>query len=41
MLEWSLNVVAAKLAIPVGPDKFYAAFRSFGVGSRTGVDLGS
>ena len=41
MLEWSLNVVAAKLAIEMGPDKFYAAFRSFGVGSRTGVDLGN
>ena len=41
MLELSLNVVAAKLAIEMGKDKFYNAFRAFGVGSRTGVDLGN
>lgn len=41
MLEKSLNVVAAKVAIEMGPDKFYSALRSFGVGSRTGVDLGN
>lgn len=41
MLEKSLNVVAAQIAIEMGPEKFYNAIRAFGVGGRTGVDLGN
>ena len=39
MLHLSLNVVAAKVATAMGQDKFYDAFRKFGMGSKTGVDL--
>ncbi|NJM40087.1 MAG: penicillin-binding protein 2 [Anaerolineae bacterium] len=39
MLRLSLNVVAAKIANQMGPEKFYDSFRKFGMGAKTGVDL--
>jgi cell division protein FtsI (penicillin-binding protein 3) len=38
-LEVSSDVAAVKLALKVGPDKFYQSIRSFGFGSRSGVEL--
>jgi cell division protein FtsI (penicillin-binding protein 3) len=38
-LEVSSDVAAIKLALKVGPDKFYQSIRSFGFGSRSGVEL--
>ncbi len=38
-LEVSSDVAAVKLALKVGPDKFYSYIRNFGFGSRTGVEL--
>ncbi len=32
-------MAAVKLALKVGPDKFYSYIRDFGFGSRTGVEL--
>ncbi len=39
MLRLSLNVVAAKIAIEMGPEKFYETFHKFGMGAKSGVDL--
>ena len=39
MLRLSLNVVAAKIAIEMGPEKFYETFKLFGMGAKSGVDL--
>jgi cell division protein FtsI (penicillin-binding protein 3) len=38
-LEESSDVAAIKLALKVGPDKFYEFIRSFGFGSRPGTEL--
>jgi cell division protein FtsI (penicillin-binding protein 3) len=38
-LEHSSDVAAVKLALKVGPDKFYQYIRAFGFGARTGVEL--
>jgi len=38
-LEESSDVAAVKLAMKVGPDKFYQYIRAFGFGSRSGVEL--
>jgi cell division protein FtsI (penicillin-binding protein 3) len=39
ILEKSSNIGAIKLALRVGTDGLYRALRSFGFGSRTGIDL--
>jgi len=38
-LEHSSDVAAVKLALKVGPDKFYQFIRDFGFGSRPGTEL--
>jgi cell division protein FtsI (penicillin-binding protein 3) len=38
-LEQSSDVAAVKLALRVGPDRFYQYIRNFGFGSRTGMEL--
>ena len=38
-LEHSSDVGAAKMALKLGPDKFYQYMRSFGFGDRTGIEL--
>ena len=38
-LEESSDVAAVKLALKVGPDRFYQYIRDFGFGVRSGVDL--
>jgi cell division protein FtsI (penicillin-binding protein 3) len=38
-LEESSDVAAVKLALKVGPDKFYDYMREFGFGARSGVEL--
>jgi cell division protein FtsI/penicillin-binding protein 2 len=38
-LEVSSDVAAVKLALRVGPDRFYQYIRDFGFGSRTGMEL--
>jgi cell division protein FtsI (penicillin-binding protein 3) len=38
-LEVSSDVAAIKLALKVGPDRFYQYIRDFGFGSRSGVEL--
>lgn len=40
-LEQSSDVGAAKMALKVGPDKFYGYMRAFGFGDRTGIELPS
>ncbi len=40
-LEHSSDVGAAKMALKVGPDKFYDYMRGFGFGDRTGIELPS
>jgi cell division protein FtsI (penicillin-binding protein 3) len=38
-LEESSDVAAVKLALKVGPDKFYEYIRDFGFGARSGLEL--
>ena len=38
-LEQSSDVAAVKLALKVGPDRFYQYIRDFGFGARTGAEL--
>jgi cell division protein FtsI (penicillin-binding protein 3) len=38
-LEHSSDVAAVKLALKVGPDRFYQFVRDFGFGARTGVEM--
>ena len=38
-LEHSSDVAAVKLALRMGPDRFYQYVRSFGFGSKSGVEL--
>jgi cell division protein FtsI (penicillin-binding protein 3) len=38
-LAKSSDVAAVKMALKVGPDRFYQYMRNFGFGSRTGVEL--
>jgi cell division protein FtsI (penicillin-binding protein 3) len=38
-LEHSSDVAAVKLALRMGPDRFYKYIRDFGFGSRTGLEL--
>jgi cell division protein FtsI (penicillin-binding protein 3) len=38
-LEHSSDVAAVKLALKVGPDKFYQYIRDFGFGQRTGAEM--
>jgi cell division protein FtsI (penicillin-binding protein 3) len=40
-LEKSSDVGAAKMALKLGPDKFYDYMRSFGFGQRSGIELPS
>jgi cell division protein FtsI (penicillin-binding protein 3) len=40
-LEHSSDVGAAKMALKVGPQKFYDYMKSFGFGQRTGIELPS
>ena len=40
-LEISSDVGAAKMALKLGPDKFYQYIRAFGFGDRTGIELPS
>jgi cell division protein FtsI (penicillin-binding protein 3) len=40
-LEHSSDVGAAKMALKLGPDKFYDYMKSFGFGERTGIELPS
>jgi cell division protein FtsI (penicillin-binding protein 3) len=40
-LEVSSDVGAAKMALKLGPDKFYNYMRAFGFGQRTGIELPS
>src|SRR6201996_7837979 len=40
-LEHSSDVGAAKMALKLGPDKFYKYMRDFGFGDRTGIELPS
>ncbi|MGI4826911.1 MAG: penicillin-binding protein [Janthinobacterium lividum] len=40
-LEHSSDVGAAKMALKVGPNKFYDYMRDFGFGERTGIELPS
>jgi cell division protein FtsI (penicillin-binding protein 3) len=40
-LEISSDVGAAKMALKIGPDKFYQYIRAFGFGDRTGIELPS
>jgi cell division protein FtsI (penicillin-binding protein 3) len=39
IIEVSSNIGAAKIALALGPDKFCRGLRSFGLGSRTDIDL--
>ena len=41
VLQHSLNVVAAQISAKMGPDLFYQRFRLFGVGRKSGIDLGN
>ena len=38
-LEHSSDVAAVKLALKVGPDRFYQYIRNFGFGARTGAEM--
>jgi cell division protein FtsI (penicillin-binding protein 3) len=38
-LEESSDVAAVKLAMKIGPDKFYQYIRAFGFGQRSGIEL--
>jgi cell division protein FtsI (penicillin-binding protein 3) len=40
-LEKSSDVAAVKLALKVGPDKFYSYMKSYGFGARSGIQLPS
>lgn len=40
-LEKSSDVAAVKLALKLGPDKFYKYMKGFGFGDRTGIELPS
>jgi cell division protein FtsI (penicillin-binding protein 3) len=40
-LEHSSDVGAAKMALKLGPNKFYSYMRSFGFGDRSGIELPS
>ena len=40
VLQHSLNVVAAQISAMMGPEQFYQHFRTFGVGRKSGIDLG-
>src|SRR5205085_7916321 len=40
-LEHSSDVGAAKMALKLGPQKFYSYMRSFGFGDRSGIELPS
>jgi cell division protein FtsI (penicillin-binding protein 3) len=40
-LEKSSDVGAAKMALKLGPDRFYKYMRAFGFGDRTGIELPS
>lgn len=41
ILAKSLNVPTAEIALAMGETDFYRAFKLFGFGSRTGIDLGN
>lgn len=38
-LQHSLNVVAAQIAADIGPEKYYARLKMFGIGRKSGVDV--
>ena len=40
-LEQSSDVGAAKMALKLGPDKFYNYMKAYGFGDRTGIELPS
>ncbi len=39
IIEVSSNIGAAKIALKLGAERFYAGLRAFGLGRRTGIDL--
>ncbi len=39
IIEVSSNIGAAKIALTLGADRFYAGLHAFGIGYRTGIDL--
>jgi cell division protein FtsI (penicillin-binding protein 3) len=39
IIEVSSNIGASKIALKLGPDRFYNGLRAFGLGARTGIDL--
>jgi cell division protein FtsI (penicillin-binding protein 3) len=39
IIQVSSNIGAAKIALTLGPDRFYEGLRAFGIGERTGIDL--
>jgi cell division protein FtsI (penicillin-binding protein 3) len=39
IIEVSSNIGASKIALKLGPDRFYNGLRAFGLGGRTGIDL--
>ncbi len=39
IIEVSSNIGAAKIALTLGPERFYQGLKAFGIGSRTGIDL--
>ncbi|MFZ1119194.1 MAG: penicillin-binding transpeptidase domain-containing protein, partial [Candidatus Binataceae bacterium] len=39
IVEVSSNIGASKIALKLGPERFYNGLRAFGLGGRTGIDL--
>src|SRR5262249_39379401 len=39
IIQVSSNIGAAKIALKLGPDRFYEGLKAFGIGTRTGIDL--
>ncbi len=39
IIQVSSNIGAAKIALTLGPERFYEGLKAFGIGSRTGIDL--
>jgi cell division protein FtsI (penicillin-binding protein 3) len=39
IIEVSSNIGAAKVALSLGPERYYEGLRAFGIGHKTGIDL--
>ena len=39
IIQVSSNIGAAKIALTLGPERFYDGLKAFGIGSKTGIDL--